>query len=472
MQPSDDHHDAVTFSTPFLYTGMAFAGTPEFVDCADRGDTLQGPCRQLKVCVTARTTTRDIVNVHLDGTNFVEGEASDSSDLFQWLIDGVCNVVAADHIVYNVTRLREMGYISPFVVSSVLHSKEPLALMTRGDDTCQFGDLVNWVLRALMTAEAKNITKETAHLFPTTTVFGNHFEHLFFDAIAAVGNYGELYSRAFGEAKPRSAMNTLYILGGLNDVDNSGLMYSFPFGSTELDLPVDIVPPGPVGNGTLESIETRSLLRCGIVGGRPGFAEYSASFAEWVGLDAEFCRGLGAALFTQEADQFVAFVEYPNIAEAFLGLAHDEVDVLSGAPFNMENDVKEPTTGLGFAFGPIYYYGDVVNDEGNNNKEALTLALATREDDVQWSDFVRWTTMSTIYAEEEGITNTSASEMPVVDLFGSSYRQAFRDVILTVGHYGNIYNRNLESYIPRSHRNLLNQGDSPQLNPSWDFESV
>ena len=55
--------------------------------------------------------------------------------------------------------------------------------------------------------------------------------------------------------------------------------------------------------------------------------------------------------------------------------------------------------------------------------------------------------------------------MPVVDLFGSLYRQAFRDTIITIGNYGELYDRNLEAYFPRSGRNMLSAGDTPQLLP-------
>ena len=46
--------------------------------------------------------------------------------------------------------------------------------------------------------------------------------------------------------------------------------------------------------------------------------------------------------------------------------------------------------------------------------------------------------------------------MPVVSLFGEERKQMFRDAVYAVGNYGEIYNRTLESIIPREGRNLLN----------------
>jgi hypothetical protein len=88
----------------------------------------------------------------------------------------------------------------------------------------------------------------------------------------------------------------------------------------------------------------------------------------------------------------------------------------------------------GFAFGPVYFYSS-----------STLLALATREDDSQWTDFVRWITWSTIYAEEEGIQENTVTEMPVVELFGTMYRLMFRDVIYSLGNYGEMYARTVEA---------------------------
>ena len=48
---------------------------------------------------------------------------------------------------------------------------------------------------SLLYAEAQNITMATANSFPKTCLFVDAYENMFQHAVAAVGNYGEMYSR-------------------------------------------------------------------------------------------------------------------------------------------------------------------------------------------------------------------------------------------------------------------------------------
>lgn len=87
--------------------------------------------------------------------------------------------------------------------------------------------------------------------------------------------------------------------------------------------------------------------------------------------------------------------------------------------------------------------------------------MATREDDHQWSAFTYWVVMATFHAEEENITQVSSNKMPLVSLFGLGRSRMFRDAILAVGNYGEIYERSMESFVPRSGRNELNNNTVP-----------
>lgn len=69
---------------------------------------------------------------------------------------------------------------------------------------------------------------------------------------------------------------------------------------------------------------------------------------------------------------------------------------------------------------------------------------------------MNWVVSAIFYAEEEGITQSAATSMPVVNLFGPLYSRMFRDAIEAVGSYGEIYTRNAEDQIPRGGLNLLN----------------
>lgn len=77
------------------------------------------------------------------------------------------------------------------------------------------------------------------------------------------------------------------------------------------------------------------------------------------------------------------------------------------------------------------------------------MALVTRQDDHQWSTFVYWIVSALFYAEEQGIEQSSASKMPITNLFGPLYSRMLRDAVEAVGSYSEIYERNAQDQIPR-----------------------
>jgi hypothetical protein len=97
-----------------------------------------------------------------------------------------------------------------------------------------------------------------------------------------------------------------------------------------------------------------------------------------------------------------------------------------------------------------------MSNSSSSRSDRATRALATRQDDSQWSAFVYWTLMATIYAEERFIDRNKTAEMPVVRLFGPGFVQMFRDAISPFGNYGEIYNLTVKESIPRADRNRLN----------------
>ena len=84
------------------------------------------------------------------------------------------------------------------------------------------------------------------------------------------------------------------------------------------------------------------------------------------------------------------------------------------------------------------------------------LCLATRQDDPQWSSFVSWTAQSLIYAEEQGISQSIASELPLVYSFGLDLSSMFVHAVDAVGNYDEVYDRHLSEILPRGGRNELN----------------
>ena len=133
------------------------------------------------------------------------------------------------------------------------------------------------------------------------------------------------------------------------------------------------------------------------------------------------------------------------------------MDVVAGARLTLDNFYKEAETGHAYAFSPSYFYG-LFGD---------SVALKTTGDDSQWSDFVYWVVMATIYAEQYGKGDSLLDFMPPVNLFGEGFTTMFRDIVDAQGSYKDIYSRTLGVSMPRSARNQLNAGQfsGPQHYP-------
>lgn len=437
-----------TFSDPYYYSAMTFAGLPDFVDCVDRGDSFDGICRQLVVCVIGNSVTEDLVTELLPGA--ATFEVDNGVDLMQKFANGTCNVIAGNRLEIYEQGVRDQNFTGEYVFSSRgAWSFEPLAMLTRQSDP-QWSDFSNWVFRSLVAAEYLNITQQNADTFPQTQLFGEENQDMFIRAIAAVGNYGEMYERHFEERNPRQGMNML------NTGTQSGLLVTDPLGKILIDESLHRGPlPGPWPNGTLEAIKKRGHLLCGLSEQRLGFATFDFSSGLWSGIDVEFCKAVSASIFEGEVDTVV----YENFdgtwSDKFAALGDGSADILSGANVMMRTDIKEPMTDHGYSISPPYFF----NQAGDRR------ALVTRQDDAQWSDLVRSVYQATLYAESHGITQLTASKMPVVELFGPDNRQMLRDTIRATGNYAEIYNRTIGMYIPRYGWNQLNTGNDPQHFP-------
>jgi general L-amino acid transport system substrate-binding protein len=74
--------------------------------------------------------------------------------------------------------------------------------------------------------------------------------------------------------------------------------------------------------GTLESVRTAGALRCGIGEDRPGFSRRDAT-GDWVGLDADFCRAVAAAVLGDASKvRFVPLLVTERFAALKAGRVH------------------------------------------------------------------------------------------------------------------------------------------------------
>lgn len=129
-------------------------------------------------------------------------------EIIDSLNDGTCNAVAGGFQDVATENIRERGYLGPYEVGVKRYSKDPLAITTRQDDPV-WSDFVRWVYWSLVYGQEEGIFQVNATLMPRTTLFGPLRTNSFYHAVNAVGNYGELYDRNFGNLISRGGVHSI-----------------------------------------------------------------------------------------------------------------------------------------------------------------------------------------------------------------------------------------------------------------------
>ena len=241
---SRDRELGVDFSEPILYTGQGFAVRK------DSGINSTADMRDAVMCVYAGTQGEQNLAAHFTDIGLeYDRRSSITGDLFDAFFSGACDVLTldtSDLAAYVASRDAADDYkILPQIIS-----KEPLAPAVRENDS-EWRDVVNWVVHGLIRADEIGITQANVAQMAANPpneeiarLLGVPFEGgdvaaLGFDritpqfiqrAIAATGNYGEIYSRTVGAYLPRACtLNDLVINNDGCPPGQGGIMYSFPF---------------------------------------------------------------------------------------------------------------------------------------------------------------------------------------------------------------------------------------------------
>jgi general L-amino acid transport system substrate-binding protein len=159
-------------------------------------------------------------------------------EIYAAFFAGRCDVMSGDATALAAQRIGRAAHPDDYVVLPDRISKEPLAMAVRHGDE-QWYDIVVWVVYALIQAEESGITQANVdsmrksedpgikRLLGVTPGLGKALgldEAWAFNAIKAVGNYGEIFERFLGEGSP------LNLARGLNDLwTKGGLLYAMPF---------------------------------------------------------------------------------------------------------------------------------------------------------------------------------------------------------------------------------------------------
>ncbi len=103
-----------------------------------------------------------------------------------------------------------------------------------------------------------------------------------------------------------------------------------------------------VRSATLDTVQQRGMLVCGIHGGRAGFSAIDSQ-GRWIGIDIDTCRAIAAAVLGDASKtQFTK----TTAQSRFPVLQTGEVDVLT----NNVTKTLIRDTGLGFDFAPVTFY--------------------------------------------------------------------------------------------------------------------
>ncbi len=153
-------------------------------------------------------------------------------ELVAAFFSGRCDVYTTDASALAAQRTGRAANPGDYVILTERISKEPLAPAVRHGDE-EWRDVVSWVVYALIEAEEKGITQKNVEemskseapdikrMLGTTPGMGKALgldEKWAYNAIKAVGNYGEIFDKHLGMASPlklERGYNNLWTKGGL-----------------------------------------------------------------------------------------------------------------------------------------------------------------------------------------------------------------------------------------------------------------
>ena len=224
----------------FDFVGVNYYDGQGFMVKKDLGVSSAKELDGSAVCIQTGTTTELNLADFFKSNNMtytpvaVQNEA-EGQRLYQ---SGACDAYTTDASGLAAVRATLPDAENHIILPEII-SKEPLGPLVRHGDN-NWGDIVRWTFNALVTAEEKGITsKNYEEIGGSTTdpeikrllgLEGNLGGMIGLDAefakhaIAAVGNYGEIFSANIGEGTP------IGLARGLNaQWTQGGLLYAPPF---------------------------------------------------------------------------------------------------------------------------------------------------------------------------------------------------------------------------------------------------
>ena len=217
----------------FEFTGVNYYDGQGFMVPKDLGVSSALELDGASVCIATGTTTE--LNLadffRANGMEFESVVIETADEARQAYDSGSCDVYTTDASGLAAQRAT-LSDPSAHVILPEIVSKEPLGPLVRHGDN-QWGDIVRWVLNAMIIAEELGVTSENVGEMKGSNnpeirrllgVEGDMGEQLGLDAnwaeniIASVGNYSESFERNVGVNTPlglERGLNALWVDGGI-----------------------------------------------------------------------------------------------------------------------------------------------------------------------------------------------------------------------------------------------------------------
>ncbi len=225
----------------FEFVGVNYYDGQGFMVPRDLGVSSAKELDGATVCIQTGTTTE--LNLadyfRVNNISYEPVPIETNAEAQQQYLSGACDVFTTDASGLAATRA---SFENPedHVLLPEIVSKEPLGPLVRHGDN-EFGDIVRWTLNALITAEELGVTSANIEELAAAPTGNPEVNRLLGtegelgamlgleadwakNAIAAGGNYGELFEKNIGENTP------IGLARGLNAAwTDGGLIYSPPF---------------------------------------------------------------------------------------------------------------------------------------------------------------------------------------------------------------------------------------------------
>ncbi len=173
-------------------------------------------------------------------------------------------------------------------------------------------------------------------------------------------------------------------------------------------LTVSSLIAGAAAAGTLEDVQARGVLNCGVSTGVPGFEAPNAD-GEWEGFDVDVCRAVAAAVLgDSKAVEFV-----PTTGKTrFTALASGEIDMLSRVTtwtFSRDVDLKFEFVGVNYYDGQGFMVPKALGVTSATELDGATVCIQTgTTTELNLADYFRVNNMS--YEPVPIETQTEASQ--------------------------------------------------------------